>query len=514
MTLSCKLHRGVRIHKIESSARNALAKQVRGLYDVSRMAGVSCPHSGECESILNLSGYPVWSNPFGTERAVRAAVWRVRNHPEFSAGECIDLIKRAAEWGSGYAAGGSGKNRAFLEEISQGKGKDFFEEVIKAYESGWEPEVRGGCGHVIGGNKYLSHMEGEVFLRELPADNSARWGGADYAGALKESIEGIARQMERDLERGERENSYITDETERALKLAAVELGRCGAGIGSLGGKIERLAWFVGGDPSKIRQLQSKLNQIGVGEHLTEDGVYGKKTAANASSFFNRFLEGAIPSLNWIDPLQTDSTGISVGSSRGQWNNVLQGADGFQYFRVDPPHLTKAGGWENAYFRGQRRPINYSHINVNFPSPISGRERSQKWRYNHYPLSDEAYELLNNMSHSAKMVKIAGKAFLITGIVSDVMELVPTIEADLHDADRKLGSATDHAVAMIEGRWAGSLLGGSIGAKYGALLGTAVFPGIGTAIGGFAGGLILGIVGSYGGEWFAQKVIDITEVIQ
>ena len=106
---------------------------------------------------------------------------------------------------------------------------------------------------------------------------------------MKESVEGIARQLERDLECGGRESSYITDETEQALKLATVELERCGAMIGSLGGKIERLAWFVGGDPSKIRQLQQKLNQLGVGEHLTKDGVYGKKTYANVSSFFYHF---------------------------------------------------------------------------------------------------------------------------------------------------------------------------------------------------------------------------------
>lgn len=92
--------------------------------------------------------------------------------------------------------------------------------------------------------------------------------------------------------------------------------------------------------------------------------------------------------------------------------------------------------------------------------------------------------------------------------------VVPTIEADLHDADRKLGSATDHAVAKMEGRWAGSILGSTIGAKYGAMIGTAIFPGVGTAIGGFAGGLILGVIGSYSGDWFAQKVIDVTEVIQ
>ena len=52
------------------------------------------------------------------------------------------------------------------------------------------------------------------------------------------------------------------------------------------------------------------------------------------------------------------------------------------------------------------------------------------------------------------------------------------------------------------------------GSKVWSMIGTAIFLGPGTAIGGFAGGLILGISGSYGGDWFAQKVIDITEVVQ
>ena len=134
---------------------------------------------------------------------------------------------------------------------------------------------------------------------------------------------------------------------------------------------------------------------------------------------------------------------------------------------MDPPHPARSGGWKNGYFRGDCRAIDYNHVNVNFPNPANEIETNLKAKYNHYPLSDRAYDVLSNMEHSAKMVKIAGKAFLITGIVSDIMELVPTIETDLHDADQKLGSTTDHAVAKMEGRWAGSIHGGSMGAKYG-----------------------------------------------
>lgn len=55
---------------INSDRRNALAKQVRGLYDVCRMAGSTCSHSGECVAMLTLSGF--FSNPFSDDRAIQA----------------------------------------------------------------------------------------------------------------------------------------------------------------------------------------------------------------------------------------------------------------------------------------------------------------------------------------------------------------------------------------------------------------------------------------------------------
>ena len=116
---------------------------------------------------------------------------------------------------------------------------------------------------------------------------SARWGSADYDGLLRDALESIAHQLVRDLERNERENNYITDETEKDLKAAVSELERCGISTGSASSKIEKLAWFVGGDPAKIRELQSKLNQLGVDEHLNEDGVYGKKTLAAWEKFIS-----------------------------------------------------------------------------------------------------------------------------------------------------------------------------------------------------------------------------------
>lgn len=135
-----------RLRFIDSDRRNTLAKQVRGLYDVCRMAGSTCSYSGECVAMLTLSGF--FSNPFSDDRAIQNAIRKIKNNSDFFAGECVDLIQKAADGSISFAAGSSEKKRAFLEEIAQGKGKDFLQEVLDSYKSSsGNADMRGKCGY-------------------------------------------------------------------------------------------------------------------------------------------------------------------------------------------------------------------------------------------------------------------------------------------------------------------------------------------------------------------------------
>ena len=219
-----------------------------------------CSHSGDCIGTLNLSGFYLPNTSFGDDRAIQNAIDKIKNCLDFFASECIDLIRKAADWSISFAEGSDARKSAFLKDVSQGKDREFLRDVLNAYHSSSEKaDLRGSCGYSIGSREYRSYMERKVFAQDLPAMSSD-----DYDGALRDALERIAQQLQRDLARNERENNDITDETARTLHEAASELERCGVSVGFADSAIDRLAWFVGGDVDKIRKIQQLLNATGL----------------------------------------------------------------------------------------------------------------------------------------------------------------------------------------------------------------------------------------------------------
>lgn len=279
---------------------------------------------------------------------------------------------------------------------------------------------------------------------------------------------------------------------------------RCGVNI-SIDSIVDNLAWFVGGDTVKIRRLQSKLNEVHMGEHLTEDGVYGKKTLYAWTTLLNDLERGTVPTLCWTDLLQNTQTGITIGHTKNggleDLNNALM-IGKHPYIRFDP--VPK--GTETAWVRGLKTTIDYPHVNFD---PVSNSnflyDYIQK-QYNHYPLTDDAYNILKDLEGTGKKVRVAGKVLLVAGIVLDALELGLAVDADLNDADRKLGKTTVSAAVSIGGRWAGA----SVGAKFGAALGAMTGPAAPVTISILS--IMGGIGGSFAGDYLAKWVVDITYV--
>jgi len=279
---------GSRIRFLDSSNRKALAKQVEGLYDVCKMSGVTVWHSSECVQGLNLSMMSPWTRNFRDERGIEKAI-AIINKSRYSGSEAVNLLKEARKWSIAFACGSDRAKRAFLEAVIQGNNSSsFLQDVIDEYQ-GLDRSQRyeGKCGHTVGSRTYMTHMEWQVFGMTLPSLICASSGNPDYERLLRDALRSVADQLERDLDNAIRENDYITDQTADSLKAVVSELDHCGVSTGSLNSKIEKLAWFVGGDPSKIKDLQKALNDLGVGQHLKEDGVYGPKTETAVDRVIN-----------------------------------------------------------------------------------------------------------------------------------------------------------------------------------------------------------------------------------
>ena len=346
----------------------------------------------------------------------------------------------------------------------------------------------------------MEHMETQVFGTVVSA-----FGNPDYARFLRDALRSVADQLERDLDNAIRENDYITDQTAAKLKAVVSELDHCGVSTGALNSKIEKLAWFVGGDPAKIRRLQKELNALGCGDRLTEDGVYGPKTQTAWLQFIRELENGTVPTLRWVDILQSEKTGIEIGATdagkQAGLHNAFVHNETNRYIRIDPPHPGRTGG-----FRGKVKPIDYNHINF---GNVKNSNRVYEWiqkKYNHYPLDDRAYNALKDLPSAGKKVRSAGKVLLVAGVALDVLELGLAVNADLKDADKKLGKTTVSTAVSIGSAWAGAALFAKGGMALGAATGPAapIVTPILTLVGGAVGAITFSRLGKY--------VVDITYV--
>ncbi|MCI2056633.1 MAG: hypothetical protein LKJ86_05735 [Oscillibacter sp.] len=491
--------------------RESMTKVLLGLHDICQITSSSDGRCDSCISILSLSDDDTRPKSGASDSEIEDAAKLVRDSSFMNQSDRMDTVRKAMDWGESSASGNL-ERTLFLRALMNGKGREFLGDVwLRLLYGDDERQFTGRCGRVICSAEYIDHMEQHIFGRDIPNYYGGRNGDRAYGKLVTNSLESIVRQIRRDLEQGERDNDYIRDENAERLKSTVKDLERCGVRCYSLEVNVDKLAWFVGGDPDKIRELQQKLNELGISDRLTEDGVYGKKTNASVEKLMDA-LRGSVPTLAWIDPLQSSHTkiySIPIESNGLRYSSLRDlsprsiNPKGTTIFRADAPHSG----------------ADFYHINtVEGKSIKSGKYTASEWQLNnlnglnHTEISEDAYTVLKNFDGVAKKIRVAGRVLAATGVVLDALELYQSIEIDKHDADRKIGKTTYSEIASIGGSWAGGALGAKGGALLGASIGTAIFPGVGTAIGGVAGGLILGIVGSFTGDKLGSYVVDITMV--
>lgn len=355
--------------------------------------------------------------------------------------------------------------------------------------------IAGIWGTDIGSTSYMQSKCSPIF-QSIFADPLA-----SIVQAIVSDLTSVANQISADLDRGISQHHYMTDENGDTIQAAIHELERCN--ISALRSpEVRKLCWYSGIPQDKVLTLQKALNKIPGFDTLTEDGVYGEKTSNVWNDFYNILIHGSVPTLGFIDPLQTAKTGISMGATKNAAQSGLQNAfviNHHPYFRFDPSHNGRVG-----MFRDQKLPIDYNHVNLDKLPDANKVYTWMQGRYNHFKISDDAYRVLSHLEKTGKIVRIAGKVLLVAGAALDALEIGATMQQDLNDADGKLGKPTLSAVASIGGSWAGAFAGAKAGALLGALTGPAapVFVPILSIVG--------GIGGTIGGRELGEYIVDIT----
>lgn len=491
---------------VSSSERSNLIAIVKGLDGICRLTRNSTSDVNNLMYLLDLRGSETKLKSSASMSEIDSSVRAIKNSSKvmMSASDRISLVKKAISSGVKNAIGSDIRKAEFLKEVIHGRDTKFLTDVLNKYNFDTRKhDYRGRNGKVICSKDYCEYILKECFVR-----THLKFMGSDdrnYAEAIKKQFDKAVDEIKSDLYRGKTNNDFVKDENGIFFKKAIFELEKCSIKCYDLCNKIDDFMWYVGGNAAKIKELQCKLNSLGIsGQNgrLKEDGVYGRETLSAWNKFLNNLERGVVPTLAWVDTLKTKRTHISIGATKtGEklgLNNTFNLGD-HRYIRFDGPHNNRKG-----WFRGKHIPINYNHINLAEVKNEGKLYKTLRTRYNHYHLSDEAYNLLKDLKKTGKKIRIGGRILLVAGIALDALELGTTIDSDLKDADKKIGKKTVSAAVSIGGRWAGAELGAELGAMAGTLTGPLAPAAI--PILSIAGG----IAGSFAGDMIGRYVVDIT----
>lgn len=174
----------------------------------------------------------------------------------------------------------------------------------------------GRNGKEICSRSYNSNILSEAFGNSTISSNSYGY-SKKFSEILGKRFERVCKEMEDDIDKGIRNRDYILDSNGERMKTAIAQIEKVGMSCYGLRGKVDVLMWFVGGNQRDVLQLQRNLNKLGFrgsGSSLKEDGVFGRRTCSALEQFIEYFTRASFKSLTWstiwIDPLQTDLTGI------------------------------------------------------------------------------------------------------------------------------------------------------------------------------------------------------------
>ena len=457
--------------------RRQMIRMVEGLEKLILQTGSRSWTASSLLDLLKLSASETRSFSSASESDIRYAAEDVVRGKYTNSSTQMELLKKSID--HDILEVRDEMEARFLENICTGKHKDILKDILtRAHYENNKSSMRGWCGYPLFSDRYLEWVEETAFGKSLKRDVGSN---LDYTQYFSSKLTAIRDELQRDLEQGIRDNDYITDLCKDNLLRAVENLEKCGISCYDLKRKIESLAWFVGGDPQKIAELQRKLNFLHLTGQLKEDGVYGAKTHEALCEFLEKIQSPNAPKLVKIGDVMDMTFSLSkdsfdaINTAREQ---IVEANKNIAIFHV-----------EKGYYRDML-PVKLS---------ASGQYRS----LNGLTVSGDAARMLSVLDDSARVFEKAGKKFVVTERIFNVLELGNSVYKDITDPGKiplthtlktgskiALSSATS-ALFVETGIVATSLVYMKV---FGAA-GTAIAPGAGTIVGVILGGVLYALVG-------------------
>ncbi len=504
----------INILEINSSERKNLIDVIKGLENFYKITGTSSNLSNVNKIIAILNEKSRSTKITKRDKEIKNGLKFIKSNKYFSKSVSVKIINDYIKNGEKRALKGDERKKIFIGELSKICSKELFSELINNNDTSSSIKNAGKCGYILCSSNYISYIENKVFFNGVKSYfNSSKM----YGDLVKKSLDDVINILRKDIENGFKANDFIKDKNSKSLQNFISGVDSVGVDSYNLIRDIRVMSWYVGGNYKEILTLQKNLNKLGIkGENgnLKVDGVYGRETLSAWMEFLNKLGHGAMPTLAWVDPLQNKKMNLELTNGNHGINNVIAnvypnpkklGKNIKEHlYRIDPPHISPKGKVPVIKYRGNDVLLNYNHLNVDFGKKSTKLQSWIKSRYNHYPLSNKAYNKLKDLKKFGKKVRIGGRILVAYGIVLDTLELGQAIDKDLKDVDKKLGKKTVSAVAKIGGRWGGAVAGAKLGATAGAFTGP--YSPIAVPVLSIVGGIGGAIAGDAFGEW----VVDIT----
>ncbi len=384
---------------IDKSDKRNTNEILEGIADLCKIVGGSISVADKCISLLSKNDK---AKSGASDSDLTKSAKFVLSNKYFNKKDSIRILEDCIKNGVNRATKGNSNKEKFMKEIIKSSRSGYLEDVlIKANYLDSGKKITGKCGKVLCSKEYNNHVANAV-----TGGVGAR-GSVKYGKSIRNGLRFVATKLNDDLDKGNSDKDYIQDKNAYNLIKFIEDVAKCGENSYNLKEKITKLAWFVGGDPKKILQLQKNLNAMGIKcdtGKLLEDGVYGKETKVAWDNFYNTLTRGATPSLSWVDPLKSDMTGIQVKQMprRGQnvpggemmidtlWDYSLRSAKptGVPVFRADVPH----GPYENMHIN----TLDKAAIKKGNYAPTNLQMKVDSFT-NHKSIDDKTFNVLKNL---------------------------------------------------------------------------------------------------------------------